>query len=71
MHVKYVKQELDNLTFMSNKSAEILLELCTSSGWQLSSEQSFEQVLQFSSQTLPGRDFSVMTPAQNDVTEDT
>ena len=63
VHMKHVKKEIEDLTFISNKSAEILLELCTSNGWQLSSAESTQAFSHLSSQTLPGCDFSVMTPA--------
>ena len=71
VHIKYVKKEIEDITFITNKSAEILLELCCSNGWQLSSAESFQLFSQLSSQTLSGLDFSVMTPAHNDVTENT
>jgi hypothetical protein len=59
-----VKKEIEDITFISNKSAEILLELCTSNGWQVSSAESTQPS---SSHTLAGRDFSVITPAYPDI----
>jgi hypothetical protein len=54
--MKHLKKEIEDLKFISNKSAEILLELCASNGWQLASAESSRQQ---SSETWTGRDFSV------------